>query len=149
MGEEELRGREQPDGTMMALNALSALGKEIRIDPVDAQDPDHVADVLLDHGASIGASKLLYLLFPRLLVPCLHSRFDSLRDRRSAGGDFRFRALPRTVVRVERMERSWCASRAARSSALESGSARQPGIVEAGASWMPQTLARSLEEVLP
>jgi len=62
MGEEELRGRGQPDGMMMALNALSALGREIRIDPLDAQDPDHVADVLLDHGDSIGASKLLYLL---------------------------------------------------------------------------------------
>ena len=60
--EEEVRGRGQPEGWVAVVEALHRLGKGIRINPSDALDPDHVADVLLDHSEALGASELLYLL---------------------------------------------------------------------------------------
>ena len=68
MSEEKIRGlasvppESEPDGVMAVLKALYALGKEFKIDPRDAVDPDHVADLLFDYGDDLGPSQVLYLL---------------------------------------------------------------------------------------
>ncbi|MBI4881379.1 MAG: sigma-70 family RNA polymerase sigma factor [Planctomycetes bacterium] len=64
---------EEPDGIQVVLNSLKRLEKAPRIDPRRAADPDHLADVLLDHADHFDGTRFLYLLMALQV-----ERFDEL-----------------------------------------------------------------------